>query len=88
MHAHLTWHTNAQHAHTRTSHMYARVHTYTHCGHKSHLIKFCFDRLNSLNFANKNIWVPNVTNLRGPKKIWVSKSSPLIFDVGVGSHKT
>ena len=51
------------------------------------LAKFCFDRLNISNFANKNIWVPYNANPRGTKKIWVPKSPPLMFDVGVGSHK-
>ena len=57
MHAHNPWHTHAQHDHTH-SHMYARVYKCTHCGHKDHLAKFCFDRINHINFANKNIWVP------------------------------
>ena len=59
----------------------------TLCG-KGHLAKFYFDRLNSLNFANKYVWVSNATNPHGPKKIWVPKFPPLIFYVGVGSHKT
>ena len=59
----------------------------THCGRKGHLTKFYFGRLNSLNFANKNVWVPNITNPRGSKRIWVPKFLPLIIDVGVGSHK-
>ena len=50
-------------------------------------IAACFDRLNSFNFRNKNVWVLNVTNPFEPKKIWVPKSPPLIFDVGVDSHK-
>ena len=88
MHANPTWHTHAHHAYTHTTHMYVRVYTCTHYSRKDHLAKFCFDRLNSLNFANKIIWDPNVTNLHGPKKIWVPKSRSLIFYVGVGSHKT
>ena len=55
---------------------------------KDLLAKIYFDRLNSLNFANKNVWVLNVTNSRGPKKMWVPKSPPLVFDIGVSSHKT
>ena len=52
------------------------------------LAKFCFDRINHLNFANKSIWVPYDANPRGPQqKIWVPKSPPLVFDIGVGSHK-
>ena len=69
--------------------MYARVYTCTHCDRKGHLAKFCFDRLYSSKFANKNVWVPIVTNPHRPKrKIWEPKSPPLIFDVGVSSHKT
>ena len=73
--------------HTYSS-MYARVYTCTYCGRKGHLARFHFDRLNSSNFANENIWVPNVINPYGPKNIWVPKSPSLIFNVGVGSHKT
>ena len=32
--------------------------------------------------------VPNNANPRGPKRKWVPKFSPLVFDVGVGSHMT
>ena len=60
----------------------------THCGLKGHLAKFYFDRLNISNFANKNVWIPIATNPRGPKKMWVTKFSPLVFYAGVGSHKT
>ena len=37
-----------------------------------------------------NVWVPNATNSRRPgsKRIWVSKSTPIIFYVGVESHNT
>ena len=60
MHLHTPWHTHAYHAHP--THMYVRVYKYTHCGHKGHLAKFCFDRIDLLNFANKNVWVPYVAN--------------------------
>jgi len=53
-----------------------------------HLAKFYFDRINLLNFANKNIQVPIASNPRAPKKIWVPKFSPLMFDVGMGPHMT
>ena len=56
MHAHHTQHTHASHAHTYDI-MYAHVYTYTHCGCKDHLAKFCYDRLNDSNFANKFDWV-------------------------------
>ena len=88
MHAPSTRHTpHLHHDHTH-SHMYARVYTCTHCGCKCHLAKFYFDRLNSLNFANNNVWILNISNPHGSKKIWVPKVSPFVFDVGVGSHKT
>ena len=85
MHAHNPWHTHAHHAHT--PHLYVKVYKYIHCGRKGHLVKFYFDRINSTNFANKNVWVPYNANSHEPKKIWVPKFSPLVFDVGVGSHK-
>ena len=50
--------------------------------------KFYFVKVNSINFANKNVWVPYDANPRGPKRKWVPKFSPLVFDVGVGSHMT
>ena len=50
------------HAHTHTTHMHARVYTCTHCGRKGHLARFWFDRLTSINFTTKNIWVPYNTN--------------------------
>ena len=79
----------AQHDHTPT-HKHTKVYVCTHCGRKGHLAKFCYDNINSLNFANyKNVWVPyNKTNPKGPKKIWVPKPPPFAFDVGEGSHKT
>ena len=55
---------------------------------KGHLAKFCFDKLHHVNFANKNFWVPYKTNPQGPKRKWVPKSPPFVFDVGEGSHKT
>ena len=55
---------------------------------KGHLAKFYYDRVNSINFVNKNVWVPNKTNPRGSKRKWVPKSPHLVFDVGVGSHMT
>ena len=55
-HAHTPPHTShAHHAHTHHNHMYARVFNYTHCGRKGHLAKFYFDRINNINFANKNV---------------------------------
>ena len=52
----------------------------SHCDRKSHLAKFCHDKLNIL---NKNVWVRNGTNLSRPKKVWVPKSTPVVFDYGL-----
>jgi len=78
----------AHHAYTHHTHLYVRVYTCIHCGRKGYLTKLCFNRLYSSNFANKNVWVFNVSNPRGPKKIWIPTSPLLIFDVDVSSHKT
>ena len=82
MHAHF-----ARHDHTHT-HMHFRVYKCTHCDRKGHLVKFCYDKINALNFANKHDWVPYNANPQGLKRKWVPKSLPLVFDVGVGSHMT
>ena len=55
------------HDHT-DSHMHPRVYKYAHCGRKGHLAKFCYDKINRINFINKNVWVPNNANPRGPKR--------------------
>ena len=60
----------------------------THCGRKGHLAKFCYDRLNTSNFANKFVWVRKGANPLGPKRAWVQKTTPIVFDVGVGSRMT
>ena len=88
VHAQTIRHTYAHHVHTHTTHMHARLYTCTHCGLKGHLVRFCFDRLNFISFANKNVWVPYDANPRGPKRKWVPKSPPFVFNVGVGSHMT
>ena len=82
MHAHHTRHTHASHAHTYDT-MYAHVYTCTHCGRKGHLAKFCHDRLNDSNFANKFVWVRKGANPHGPNKVWVPKAAPILFDVGM-----
>ena len=87
MHAHPSRHTHAPHGHTH-HHMYAHVYTCTHCGRKGHLAKFCYDRLHTLNLAKNFVWVREGTNPHGPKRVWVPKTTPPIFDVGVGSHMT
>ena len=68
--------------------MHVRVYKCTHYGRKGHLAKFCYDKVNSINFANKNVWIPNKANPRGPKRNRYQSPSPLVFDVGVGSHMT
>ena len=87
MHAHKTRRTHAHHAHIHDS-MYAHVYTCKHCGRKGHLAKLCYDRVHDVNLANKFVWVRKGANPLGPKKIYVSKSIPIIFDVGVDSHLT
>jgi len=52
MHAHPSRHIHAHHAHTH-DYVYANVYTCTHCRRKGHLVKFCYDRINALNFTNK-----------------------------------
>ena len=86
MHAHPSRHTHAPHGHTH--HMYAHVYTCTHCGRKGHLAKFCFDRIHDCNLAKNFVWVREGTNPHGLKRLWVPKTTPLMFDVGVGSHMT
>ena len=68
MHAHKSRHTHAHHAHTHDS-LYAHVYTCTHCGHKGHLAKFCYDRINVSNFANKFVWVRKSANPHGFEKV-------------------
>ena len=55
---------------------------------KGHLVKFCYDRINDSNLANKFVWVRKGTNPHGPKRVWVPKTTPIVFDVGVGSRMT
>ena len=87
MHAHKTRHAHAHHAHTHDS-IYVSVYICSHCGRKGYFVKFCCDKINDLNFANKFIWVRKDANPHEPKKILIPKFTPIIFDVGVGSHKT
>ena len=85
VHVHHTRHTHASHDHTHDAHVY----TCTHCGRRGHLAKFCFDRLHTNeNLAKKFVWVKEKTNPHGPKRVWVPKTTPPLFDVGVGSHMT
>ena len=87
MHAHHPWHTHASHVLTHDF-MYARGYTCTHCGRMGHLTKFCYDRIHDSNFANKFVWIRKGANPHRPKKIWVAKSTPILFVIGVDSHMT
>ena len=87
MHAHKTQHIHAHHVHTHDT-MYAHVYTCTYCERTGHLAKFCYDRLNNSNIVNKFVWIRKSANPFGPKKIWIPKFTPILFDVGVGSHMT
>jgi len=87
MHAHKLRHTHASHVHTYDT-RHAHVYAYTHCGRKCHLAKFYYDRIHDVNLANKFVWVRKGANAHGPNRVWVPKTTPIIFDVGVGSHLT
>ena len=64
VHAHHTPHTHASHIHSHNT-MYGHVYTCTHYGRKGHIAKFCYDRINDSNFANKFIWVRKGANPYG-----------------------
>ena len=87
VHALYPHHAYVCHNHTHT-HIHPKVYKCTHCGRKGYLAKFCYDKMHHINFANKYVWVPYKTNPQGPKKKWVPKSPPFVFDVGEGFHKT
>ena len=70
MHAHQSRHIHDSHIHTHDT-LYANVYTCIHCNRKGHLAKFCYDRLNTLNFTGKFVWVRKGANPHGPKKVWV-----------------
>jgi len=67
MHAHPSLHTYASHVHTHDT-MYAHEYTCTHCGRTGHLVKFCYDRINDLNFVSKFVWVRKCANPMDPRK--------------------
>ena len=87
MHAHKPRPTHASHVHTHHT-MYAHVYTCTHCGRKGHLAKFCYDRIYDANLANKFILVRKGAKPHGPNRVWVPKTTPIVFDAGVDSHMT
>ena len=68
-------------------HVCSCVHMYT-LWTKDYLAKFCYDRIDDSNFANKFVWVRKGANPHGPNKIWVPKFTPVLFDICVGSHLT
>ena len=78
---------HSNHAHTPHTHhafMYGKVFLYTYCGRKGHLVKFCYDRINA---SHNHVWARN-TNIQGPKKVWVPKSTNLLNDVGTFQSPT
>jgi len=75
IHAHVS---HAHHAYTHHAFHYGKVYTCTYCGRKGHLVKFCYDRINT---SNDHIWVRK-TNILGPKKVWVPKSTNLFLKIG------
>ena len=87
MHAHKSRHTHAHHVHTHNT-MYAHVYICTHYGRKGHLAKFYYDRIHDENLATKFVSVRKGTNPHGPKRVWVPKTTPIVFDVGVSPHMT
>ena len=64
--------------HTHYAFKNGRVYRCTYYGKNGHLAKFCYDQVNR---SNNLVWVHG-TNSLGPKKMWVPKSSPKLFDVG------
>ena len=63
--------------------LYARVYTCTHYDRKGHLVKFYFDRLYSLNFANKNVWVPLLVTLMDPRRLGTKISTCFLCRCGL-----
>ena len=78
MHAHKSRHIHASHAHTHDT-MYAPVYICAHCGRKGHLAKFCYDKLNDSNFANRYVWVRKGVNPHGPKSMDTKSHSYFIW---------
>ena len=70
LHTHHPRHTHASHGHNYHT-LYAHVYTCTHCEHKGHLAKLCYDRIHNENLATKFVCVREGTNPHGPKRLWV-----------------
>ena len=81
-HAHKS---HASRPHTHYAFKYGRVYRCTYCDRNGHLAKFCYDQINR---TNNLVWVRKGTNPYGPKRKWVPKTTPMVFDVGVGSRIT
>ena len=77
-HAHHATHAHAHHAHTHHTFLYIMAYICTYCDRQGHLAKFCYDKLNA---SNSYIWVRK-TNILGPKKVWVLKSTPILHNIG------
>ena len=80
-----TYHASNTHKHAHShkhAFMYGRIYTCAHCDRKGHLANFCYAKLN---ICNKNVWVRENTNPKGPKKIWVPKDTPNLIDTGASS---
>ena len=82
-HAH-TSKSHTKHAHISHAHyihhvfMYGRIYKCTYCDRHGHLAKFYYDRINC---TNNHVWVRS-TNVIGPMKIWVRKSTTPLFVAG------
>jgi len=87
LHVHPSRHTHTSHGHHHHT-KYAHVYTCTHCGRKDQLARSCYDRIHVENLANDFVWGRKGTNPYGPKRKWVPKTTPMVFDVGVGSRIT
>ena len=68
VHVHPSRHIRAHHAHTHDT-INANVYTCTHCNRKGHLAKFCYDKINDLNFTSKNVWVRKGANPRTQESV-------------------
>ena len=76
-HTHHATHAHAHHAYTLHGFLYVKVHICTYCGRQANLAKFCYDELNA---SNSHVWVQK-TNILGPKKVLLSKSTPTLHDI-------
>ena len=54
---------------------------------RSTLLSFIM-RVHNVNLTNRFVWVRKGANPHGSNRVWVPKITPILFDVGVGSHMT